>query len=257
MFHGVVDLYQIVEPSLLKLKRRLAKEGLREISEMEYSKYLRTVLWKKIKEWIQERDGYRCVVCGAEKSRFCELEVHHRSYDLDVLEGKRSEMLVTLCPHCHKLIEFNFDGSKKVCMEEKEKRYFELKKLHAEIESKGLPLLINNQSNKRGWKSYEIVYTGNNDYLQFYSVESLMFGFVLNFYHKYRDKLKIPLPFGRDKFYQKSGAKVSFMETGKEVINTKIVDGKPIIKVSKYCEFPALEHLSSYIEEQKYWHVTQ
>jgi len=42
-----MSLYQTVEPSLLKLKRRLTKEGIRGLSHMDYEKYLRTVFWKE------------------------------------------------------------------------------------------------------------------------------------------------------------------------------------------------------------------
>ena len=251
-----MDLYQTVEPSLLKLKRRITKEGILDISDMDYEKYLRTVFWKEVKEWILERDNHRCVVCGAEKSRFCDLEVHHRSYELDVLEGRNSEMLISLCPRCHKLIEFYPDGCKRVYLNEKDEKYFELKRLHSEIESNGLALQINRYSRKGG-ELFEIIYAGDSDYLAFYSVESLMFGFVLNVRQRHHDELKIPLPFGRGKLYQKSGAKISNKVSGKEVINVKITEGNPVIKASKFCRYPLHEYLAAYISEKKYWYVVQ
>lgn len=256
MRNQTMDIYQVVEPSLLKLKRRLVKKGIHDVGDMDYDKYLRTVLWKNIREWVLERDNFRCAVCDAEKTKFCELEVHHRSYDLDVLEGKNSGMLISLCSRCHRLIEFNSDGSKRVCMQEKDKKYFKIKRLHAEIEKNGLPLRINKHTG-RGGKSYEIVYAGNKNCLLFYSVESLILGFVYNFYHKHRKELKIPLPFGLDKFYQKSGARVSSKANGKEIINIKIVVGHPMIKASKFCTYPIFEYLLSYISEQKFWYVVQ
>ena len=248
-----MDLYQTVEHSLLKLKRRLAKEGIPDLTSLEYEKYLRTVFWKEIKEWILKRDSNRCVVCKAGKSAFCELEVHHRSYDLDVLEGKSSEMLVTLCPACHKRVEFYRDGSKRTNMDEKDKQYVQLKILHDEIESNGLPLRI---YRKKG-ESFDVSYVGKEDYLQFYSIDSLMFGFVFKFYHQHRGQLKIPMPFGRDKFYQKSGARVFDRTTNKEVFSAKIIDATSIIKASRLFSLPILEHFSAYVSENKYWHVTQ
>lgn len=248
-----MNLYQAVEPSLIKLKRRLAREGIHDLVHLEYEKYLRTVFWKEIKEWTLERDNNRCVVCKAEKSTFCELEVHHRSYDLDVLEGRRSEMLVTLCPSCHKRVEFYPDGTKRTCMNEKDERYFQLRTLHSEIEGKGLPLSID----RKNGESFDVAYVGKEDYLQFYTVDALMFGFVLDFYHRYRDQLKIPMPFGRDKFYQKTGARVSDRASSKEVFNARIVDDQSIIKASRQCRFPIAEHFSTYVAEHGYWYVVK
>lgn len=84
-----------------------------------------------------------------------------------------------------------------------------------------------------------------------------MFGFVLNVHHRHRDETKIPLPFGRDKFYQKSGAKISNKENGKELLNVKITNGTPIVKVSRNCTYPLHGYLLSYISEQEHWHVVQ
>jgi len=251
-----MSLYDAVELSFLKLEKRLAKEGVRDISCMDYEKYLRTVFWKEIKEWVLDRDRFRCVVCSAEKSRFCDLEVHHRSYDLDVLEGKNSEMLISLCPRCHKLIEFYSDGGKRVCLEEKDRKYSELKRNHAEIESKGLPLRINRYSRKGG-ELFEIKYIGDRDHLDFYSVESLMFSFILAVFQRHHDELKIPLPFAVSRFYQKSGAKIKNNKTGKDVMEVKIADSHTVIKVSNTCRYPIYEYFSAYVSEQKYWYVIE
>lgn len=249
-----MSLYQTVEPSLQKLQRRLAKKGILDLSHMDYEKYLRTVFWKEIKEWVRERDNNRCVICHAAKSRFCELEVHHRSYDLEVLEGRNSDMLISLCPRCHKLIEFYVDGRKRNCLHEKDEKYLELSKIYADLARNGLPLKID-VSSRKGSDSFEIFYIGDRDFLMFYSLESLMFGFVLDFHHKHRSDVKVPLPFGRDKFYQKSGAKISSKVTGKEIISVKIIDGAPAIKASKHCDYPLHDYLLSYISEREHWYV--
>lgn len=249
-----MSLYQKVEPSLLKLKRRLAKEGIHDLAEMDYQKYLRTVFWKEIKEWVLERDNNKCVICDAKKSKFCELEVHHRSYDIEVLEGRNDEALVSLCPRCHELIEFYPDKLKRSCLNEKEEKYFELRSLHVDVKSKGLPIKIIHHS-RNGGESFELLYAGDNSFLIFHSLESLMFGFVLNVRYRHRDETKIPLPFGRDKFYQKSGAKISDKKNGKEILNVKIANGTPIVKVSRNCTYPVYEYLLSYISEQEHWHV--
>jgi len=256
MRNQTMNLYQKVEPSLLKLRQRLAKEGIYSLANMDYEKYLRTVFWKEVKEWVLERDDNKCVICGVAKSRSCDLEVHHRSYDLEVLEGKNDEMLVSLCPRCHKLIEFYSDGRKRFSLPEKEKQYHELGLIHAEVESNGLSIKISKTS-KKGSDSFELSYVGDSNYLLFYSIEFLMYGFVLNVYCRHRSETKIPLPFDRYKLYQKSGVKISNKTTGKELIGVKITNNEAVIKVSRSCVYPVYKYLSSYISEKAYWHVVQ
>ncbi|MEW6426764.1 MAG: hypothetical protein AB1568_01880 [Thermodesulfobacteriota bacterium] len=82
-----------------------------------------------------------------------------------------------------------------------------------------------------------------------------MFGFVLNVSHRHRDETKIPLPFGRDKFYQKSGAKIADKKNGKEILNVKIANGTPIVKASRNYTYPVHEYLLSYISGQEHWYV--
>lgn len=158
-----MNLYQEVEPNLLKLKRRLAKEGIYEVAEMDYQKYLRSTFWKGIKEWVLERDNNKCVICETKKSKFCEIEVHHRSYELEVLEGRNDEALVSLCPRCHELIEFYPDKRKRTCLGEKEDKYLKLMQIHTEIKNKGLPLIII-QNSRNGSKSFELLYAGDNSF---------------------------------------------------------------------------------------------
>lgn len=250
----IMSLYQSVEPSFHKLQQRLTKDGIPDLSQMNYEKYLRTVFWKEIKEWVTNRDNFRCVICKAEKSRLCELEVHHRTYDLEVLEGRNSDMLVTLCPRCHKLIEFYADGRKRSCLYEKDEKYLELALVHANLASAGLPVKID-ISRRKNSDLFEISYIGNSDFLIFYSLESLMFGFVFDFIYKNQSDVKVPLPFGQDKFYQKSGAKISSKVNGKEVISVKITDGVPTIKATKNSDYPLHDYLLSYISEREYWYV--
>jgi len=256
MQNNAMNLYQKVEPNLLKLKRRLAKEGINDLSEMDYQKYLRSAFWNGIKEWVLERDNNKCVICDRKNSKLCELEVHHRSYELEVLEGRNHEALVSLCPRCHELVEFYPDKRKRTCLNEKEEKYLELRKIHAEIKNKGLPIKII-QNCRNGSESFELSYAGDNSFLIFYSLESLMFGFVLNVHRLHRDETKIPLPFGRDKFYQKSGAKISNKGNSKELLNVKITNDTPIVKVTKNCTYPLHEYLLSYISEQEHWYAVQ
>lgn len=77
---------------------------------MDYeSEYLKSKLWKKtIKPRILKRDGGICRSCGGSGD-----EVHHRTYDRDVLEGSNDEMLVTVCRWCHEIIHFDEDGTRR------------------------------------------------------------------------------------------------------------------------------------------------
>jgi hypothetical protein len=254
-----MSLYETIEPSLLKLKQRLAKEGIYTLLHYDYEKYLRTVLWKEIKKWIMERDNYKCVICKSEKSRFSssgQLEVHHRSYELDVLEGKNSEMLILLCSRCHKLIEFYPSCSKRNCLQEKDKVYLDLVQVFRDVENNGLPLKISVLS-RNGSTSYVITYIGNSDFLKFYSLQSLISGFVWKVIHfKHKSDIKLPNPFSVDKFFQKTGVKISDEISGKEIINVKIKDENSIIiKMSRHCIYPLHDYILSYILEQKYWYI--
>ena len=68
---------------------------------MRYSQQLRQPEWRRLRERVLRRDGYRCRRCGA-TSR---LEVHHRYY----LRGHMAwqypmRALVTLCRDCHEWV---------------------------------------------------------------------------------------------------------------------------------------------------------
>jgi|GEM_PF-3525309 len=77
---------------------------------MDYeAEYLKSKLWKKtIKPRVLKRDGGICQSCGCPGD-----EVHHRTYDRDVLEGSKDEMLVTVCRWCHEIIHFEENGRRR------------------------------------------------------------------------------------------------------------------------------------------------
>ncbi len=72
--------------------------------------------WKKIRERVRARDGYKCQVCGTPESGR-QHDVHHKipfrsfvragTLELAQREANRLENLVTLCPTCHKQTEAN------------------------------------------------------------------------------------------------------------------------------------------------------
>lgn len=64
-----------------------------------YSGYLASAEWRSVSAERRYIDGYKCVCCGATEG----LNVHHLYYPKDVYDTT-SEMLVTLCHACHRLV---------------------------------------------------------------------------------------------------------------------------------------------------------
>ena len=69
-----------------------------------YRELLFDVRWKQKRARILERDGYKCIVCGATE----DLTVHHKQYHVDQQGRKHvpwdyeDKYLVTLCSVCHR-----------------------------------------------------------------------------------------------------------------------------------------------------------
>ena len=74
----------------------------------DYREYLASPLWRRIRRRILKRDGKTCQRCGGSGS-----EVHHRSYDDDVLDGRNDEQLATVCDGCHNVITFDDAGKRR------------------------------------------------------------------------------------------------------------------------------------------------
>jgi hypothetical protein len=66
-----------------------------------YYKYNASQFWKMLRRLVLERDGFKCLRCGADAT--C---VHHMSYSRRVLMGLDSHLLVSLCRGCHQRAEF-------------------------------------------------------------------------------------------------------------------------------------------------------
>lgn len=62
-----------------------------------YYEYLKSDKWKRIRDFVRERDGNKCVECGCRKR----LECHHLTYDHLYNEEYYMEELETLCRDCH------------------------------------------------------------------------------------------------------------------------------------------------------------
>jgi len=97
-------------PERTRLEKKLDKEYMshqsdnHEIYGMDYDRYLKSAFCKKIRTWVKTRDNYQCQLCGLK--RRTSLEVHHRDYERDTLEGLSDNGLITLCSWCHHKVEF-------------------------------------------------------------------------------------------------------------------------------------------------------
>ena len=83
------------------------KQRLWRMGFIDYRAYLKSELWKSIRErLLSERPD--CEVCGHPTA--CG---HHLSYSLRTLGGDSLTQLASLCESCHKRIEFREDGRKR------------------------------------------------------------------------------------------------------------------------------------------------
>lgn len=75
---------------------------------MKYQAYLRSKTWKRIRQRVLDRDGWKCRSCGARAT-----EVHHGAYDAATMRGETLERLYAVCRHCHEAITFDVFGLKR------------------------------------------------------------------------------------------------------------------------------------------------
>lgn len=101
---------------------------LKIIGFNSYKHYLKSEMWKTIRGMVLKLDDGRCVVCGKPATN-----VHHNSYEMDVLIGKDLRQLMSLCRYHHKEAEFDERAKKR-----------ELPEVREALRSKGLdiPTLI-------------------------------------------------------------------------------------------------------------------
>jgi len=97
-------------------------ENVRKLGFKDYAQYLNSSLWADIRKRHFQTSGFACYGCGNRA-----YQVHHRHYDLSVLNGQKLDGLVSLCDTCHRKIEFNENGEKDLCVESVN---FKLEHLH-------------------------------------------------------------------------------------------------------------------------------
>lgn len=74
---------------------------IRKMGYKTYTKYKDSELWNNIRTRVFSRDKGLCRICSSKAT-----EVHHVSYDLLTLKGKRLDDLYALCRACHNSVEF-------------------------------------------------------------------------------------------------------------------------------------------------------
>ena len=61
-----------------------------------YLEYLKSDHWKKLRQEVMRRDGFRCVDCGRKNH----LQAHHTFYHAELTEHVAADF-VTVCFRCH------------------------------------------------------------------------------------------------------------------------------------------------------------
>ena len=75
-------------------------DNLRRLGFRSYGEYLRSDLWKSIRERVLA-DNWYCQRCDDRPAE----QVHHRAYDPVTLSGKDLRSLTALCRGCHRTAE--------------------------------------------------------------------------------------------------------------------------------------------------------
>lgn len=251
-----LSLEDFIARELDAMARRLLREGYATLADLPYEKYLRSVLWTRITEWVLERDQNRCQICqGKPFTKFNPLEVHHRSYDLATLEGRRPDQLVSLCNGCHKRIEFYSDERKRTALVEKNVELERLKQLHASIREQRLPVRI--VKPKTTLKEFH--YVGDPSYLEFYPVAMLGNHLLHRLYLKHRDVLRLPMGSSNEMIKNPSGARVLSKEKSAKWFTFLLRDQTVVLKVSRACVIDVDAWLPCALESEEqhptYWYA--
>lgn len=84
---------------------------LRELGFRDYREYLRSKLWKSIRERKLAQDP-ECYGCFRNEDKAI-MQVHHGAYTAANLRGETLTDLWTVCSRCHKYIEVTKSGHKR------------------------------------------------------------------------------------------------------------------------------------------------
>jgi hypothetical protein len=92
------------KPELEQYRER--NQQLRNVGWENYKRYLEGDIWKRIRQEEFKRPRI-CEIC-----RVTACQLHHWSYEIEVMMGAVREHLIPLCRDCHEKIEFGDDEKK-------------------------------------------------------------------------------------------------------------------------------------------------
>ena len=222
-----------------KLIRKLSKQGIESISLMPYERYLRSTLWKSIREWVIEQQEGLCASCYHKAA-----EVHHHDYDEETMRGERSDGLVGLCARCHGLIEFDDSRCKRQDLGEKRAVFERLTDGYRRFQADGFSLRIKED----GLKTI-VEYAGPAEHLHFLDCAAIAFEFVVSVPYS---ELAFPLPLGREKLAQKTGIRLSLRDTGKHVASVWADRLSIAMHRKKTCPIPLVSRLHAFLVDRRF-----
>lgn len=223
--------------------------SLKAPSELPYEVYIKSAYWQLLRRKVLQRDCNQCIVCNEDAD-----QVHHRSYDADVLEGKCDKMLVSLCGLCHDFIEYYPDQSKRSDLKLKDEILIEM------LESRGksikdheaVPLSLTVEyKERRNTLNITISKNNNSDH----PITLLLMKVLNRFRGQYRDDIRVPLPIGYDQFDQKSGKTIHDLSTNKPIMKLFHIDGKAVIKTTKYFKYDLKNEMRDILGDQEFGEV--
>lgn len=92
----------------MAINRRARNRRLPHLGFQSYAEYLKSDVWKDIRDRAFAENGSDCVCCGASAT-----QVHHTRYQMQELNGTNLKHLQPICRSCHYKIEFKEDGKKR------------------------------------------------------------------------------------------------------------------------------------------------
>jgi 5-methylcytosine-specific restriction endonuclease McrA len=100
-----------------------------ELGFKDYPAYLRSPLWKSIREQKLAQDP-ECYACARRDGQAI-MQVHHGAYTLENLSGMVPSDLWSVCSRCHRWIEITKDGYKRNPQQATEE-LFKIRKIYRE-----------------------------------------------------------------------------------------------------------------------------
>lgn len=219
-----------------KFIRRIEKQGAESVFDIPYEKYLRTVLWTAIRDWVVESQSGKCAICDHRAT-----EVHHHDYDEATMLGLRSSGLVGLCGKCHELIEFDEARMKRVSLDDKRVVFEKLASEFTCLKHEGFRVTV-----ERSKLTITLEYVGNEGFLKFRDCLSLADNLIRKQFR--RSEITFPFRSYDERLQQKSGLVLKLHESGKKIAAIKATPKSIQIKLTKACVFPFEDRLRAFLE---------